>query len=54
MTLAQSRIAETIDQFYDDQAALASAGRKYKEVVTNMDTNARTQLVTSRLSFTIR
>ena len=45
MTLAQARIAETVDQFYDESAPLASAGRKYKEAVTTMDANARTQLV---------
>ena len=44
MTLAQARIAETVDQFYDETASLANAGRKYKETVCLMDSNARTQL----------
>ena len=44
MTLAQARIAETVDQFYDESASLAVAGRKYKDVVLLMDSNTRTQL----------
>jgi amphiphysin len=44
MTLAQARIAETVDQFYDETAALAAAGRKYKDTVLLMDSNARSQL----------
>jgi hypothetical protein len=47
MTLAQARIAETVDQFYDESAPLATAGRKYKDSISTMDANARTQLVRS-------
>ncbi len=45
MTMAQARISETVDQFYDETAPMATAGRKYKDSMTTMDTNARTQLV---------
>jgi hypothetical protein len=45
MTMAQARISETVDQFYDETAPMATAGRKYKDSMTTMDANARTQLV---------
>lgn len=47
MTMAQARISETVDQFYDETAPMATAGRKYKDSMTTMDANARTQLVCS-------
>jgi amphiphysin len=50
MTLAQARIAETVDQFYDETAPLAAAGRKYKDSISTMDANARTQLVSLSVS----
>jgi hypothetical protein len=45
MTIAQQRIAETIDQFYDETASRAVCGEKYKAVVTSLDEEARTEMV---------
>ncbi|KAJ3190668.1 hypothetical protein HK101_008492 [Irineochytrium annulatum] len=44
MTLAQQRIAETVDHFYDDGAPLGYAGQQYKLAVEKMDEEARTEL----------
>ena len=45
ITLAQQRIAETIDNFYDEGSDLAKAGRRYKDVLTRIDEEGRTELV---------
>jgi hypothetical protein len=45
MTLAQQRIAETIDQFYQEGSKMGYAAVQYKDVVTKLDQEARTQLV---------
>lgn len=44
MTIAQQRMADTINQFYDEGAQLASLGLKYKEVATKLDEEIRTEL----------
>lgn len=44
-TLSQTRIAETIDQFYDETSPLSKAGKMYKNAVTKMDEEARSELV---------
>ncbi|KAI8913651.1 hypothetical protein EDD86DRAFT_201131 [Gorgonomyces haynaldii] len=43
-TMAQQRIAETIDQFYDDTNPLAKAGKLYKDAVIKMDEEVRSEL----------
>ncbi|KAI8837336.1 hypothetical protein BC829DRAFT_405152 [Chytridium lagenaria] len=47
MTLAQKRIAETVDHFYDQGAALGYAGIQYKNAVEAMDDDARTEMDSS-------
>ncbi|KAJ3217458.1 hypothetical protein HDU67_007928 [Dinochytrium kinnereticum] len=44
MTLAQKRMAETVDHFYDQGAALGYAGIQYKQAVESMDEDARTEM----------
>ncbi|KAJ3099781.1 hypothetical protein HDU97_002759 [Phlyctochytrium planicorne] len=44
MTLAQKRIAETVDHFYDQGAPLGYAGMQYKQAVESMDDDARTEM----------
>lgn len=43
--LAQTRIAETIDQFYEESSALSKAGKLYKVAVEKMDEEVRQDLV---------
>ncbi|KAJ2998077.1 hypothetical protein HDV02_004902 [Globomyces sp. JEL0801] len=45
MTSAQKSIADTIDQFYDDNAPLSKAARSYKDAMIQMDENLRLDLV---------
>lgn len=45
MTLAQQRIAETVDHFYDEGAPMGYAAIQYKDAVTKLDEEARTDLV---------
>ncbi|RKO83798.1 hypothetical protein BDK51DRAFT_28484 [Blyttiomyces helicus] len=47
MTLAQQRIAETVNNFYEDGAPLGYAGMQYKTAVEQMDEEARTELDTN-------
>ncbi|KAJ3267580.1 hypothetical protein HDU76_011726 [Blyttiomyces sp. JEL0837] len=47
LTVAQQRIAETVDHFYDDGAPLGYAGLQYKQAVEKMDEEARTELDTN-------
>ncbi|KAJ3114794.1 hypothetical protein HDU96_001683 [Phlyctochytrium bullatum] len=44
MTLAQKRMAETVDHFYDQGAPLGYAGIQYKQAVESMDEDARTEM----------
>ena len=44
MTIAQQRIADTINQFYDESARSAHAGLKYKEISNGLDEEVRTAL----------
>ncbi|KAI3640626.1 hypothetical protein MIR68_001504 [Amoeboaphelidium protococcarum] len=44
MTLAQQRMADTINQFYDENSQLAEVGLKYKEVASALDEDVRTAL----------
>lgn len=44
MTLAQQRIADTVDHFYEDGASLGYAAIQYKEAAEKLDTKARTEL----------
>ncbi|KAJ1550407.1 hypothetical protein HK096_007107 [Nowakowskiella sp. JEL0078] len=41
MTLAQQRIAETVDLFYDGNAPMAVAGVRYKDAVDQMDKDVK-------------
>ena len=45
MTLAQQRIAETVDHFYEQGAPLGYAGQQYKLAVQKIDDDAKTELV---------
>ena len=45
MTIAQQRIADTINQFYDESAALAGCGLRYTEAANTLDEEVRTALV---------
>ncbi|KAJ3018381.1 hypothetical protein HKX48_002932 [Thoreauomyces humboldtii] len=47
MTLAQQRIAETINSFYEEGSPLGYAGNQYKLAVTKLDEEARTELDTN-------
>ncbi|CAG8532569.1 7032_t:CDS:2 [Acaulospora colombiana] len=44
MNGAQVRIAETINQFYEDSTENVYAGRKYKEAIDELELNCRTHL----------
>ncbi|KAI9142363.1 BAR adaptor protein Hob3 [Paraphysoderma sedebokerense] len=44
MSLAQARMAVTIDHFYDESAPLAHTGQRYKEIVERLDDDVRGQL----------
>ncbi|KAI8898607.1 hypothetical protein BC833DRAFT_589221 [Globomyces pollinis-pini] len=44
MTSAQKSIADTIDQFYDDNAPLSKAARSYKDAMIQMDEYLRLDL----------
>jgi len=44
MSGAQVRIAETINQFYEDSTDNVYAGRKYKEAIDDLELNCRTNL----------
>lgn len=50
MTSAQQRIAETITSFYEEGSPLGYAGAQYKLAVSQMDDEARSELVSSSLS----
>ena len=43
-TTSQSRIAEVIDNFYDESSAMSKAGRSYKDSVSRMDEEDRANL----------
>ncbi len=45
MTLAQQQIAETIDHFYEENSGLGKAARSYKDAMTTMDEQVRSELV---------
>ena len=46
MTLAQSRIADTVDRFYEGvSGGMGYGALKYRESITKMDEEARTLLV---------
>jgi amphiphysin len=45
MTLAQQQIAETIDHFYEENSGLGKAARAYKDAMTKMDEEVRSELV---------
>ncbi|KNC98991.1 amphiphysin-like protein RVS161 [Spizellomyces punctatus DAOM BR117] len=47
MTLAQQRIAETINSFYEEGSPLGYAGAQYKLAVSKMDEQARSELDTN-------
>ncbi|KAJ3075016.1 hypothetical protein HK102_005692 [Quaeritorhiza haematococci] len=47
MTLAQQRIAETVDNFYEDGTPLGYAVLQYKAAVEKLDEDARTELDTT-------
>jgi len=53
MTLTQKRIAETIDNFYDDSSTFARAASKYKDVIDQLDESARTELVKNIFSLLV-
>jgi amphiphysin len=44
MTIAQQRIADTINQFYDENAKLASLGMAYKDAARSLDEEIRGEL----------
>lgn len=44
MTIAQQRIADTINQFYDEDAVYAQCGLKYKEAANELDEQVRTAM----------
>ncbi|KAJ3181571.1 hypothetical protein HDU85_003513 [Gaertneriomyces sp. JEL0708] len=44
MTLSETRIAETITNFYEENSTLGYAGAQYKLAVTRMDEEARSEL----------
>jgi len=46
MSMAQQRMAESVDAFYDDSAALAQCGVKYKEAMNKLDDTVRVEMVT--------
>ena len=43
--MAQTRIAETIDEFYDETSPLGRASKLYKTAVIRMDEEVRVELV---------
>lgn len=45
MTSAQTRIAQTIELFYDDGNPMGQSGADYKRVMEKLDEEARTDLV---------
>lgn len=45
MTNAQTRIANTIQHFYDDSAPMGQCGIKYKETVEKLDEEAKKDMV---------
>lgn len=45
MTLAQQRIADTINNFYEDGTVLANTATLYKNTIDKMDEDARAELV---------
>lgn len=47
MASAQSKIAATIERFYDDGEPMSAAGIKYKDTVARMEHQAQEE-VTSR------
>ncbi|KAJ3039769.1 hypothetical protein HDV00_011896 [Rhizophlyctis rosea] len=47
MTLAQQRIADTVDHFYEQGAPLGYAGMQYKLAVQKIDEDAKTELDTN-------
>lgn len=49
MTTAQLRIADTIDQFYDESSPYAQEGARYKEVSKYLDEEARNQMARSHI-----
>lgn len=44
MAISQKRIAETVDQFYPEGSKMGYAAVQYKDVVTKLDEESRTQL----------
>ncbi|KAJ3383570.1 hypothetical protein HDU84_003547 [Entophlyctis sp. JEL0112] len=44
MTVAQQRMAETVDHFYDEGGALGYAGLQYKQAVEKLDEECRNEL----------
>ena len=44
MTVAQQRIADTINQFYDETSVMAGTGLKFKELASQLDEQVRTAM----------
>ncbi|KAF9932524.1 hypothetical protein FBU30_007963 [Linnemannia zychae] len=44
MMSAQVRVANTLEQFYDDSAPIGSAGQRYKDAVTKMESQAHNEI----------
>ncbi|KAJ3072157.1 hypothetical protein HDU98_004129 [Podochytrium sp. JEL0797] len=47
MTVAQQRMAETVDHFYDEGGPLGYAGLQYKQAVEKLDEECRNELDTN-------
>lgn len=45
MSVAQQRMAESVDAFYDDSAALAKCGLQYKDSLARLDEDIRQEMV---------
>lgn len=45
MTIAQQRIADCINHFYEERAPLAKCGLHYKESANTLDEEVRVELV---------
>jgi hypothetical protein len=45
MTIAQQRMAETVNMFYDESSPLAQLGLRYKDSANRLDEEVRTSMV---------
>ena len=48
MSTSQIKIAETINQFYEDSSEQVFVGNKYKDAIDMIDHNCRTHLVCNK------